>query len=86
MRLFLSLALSRGEQLDTDFSIFDPVTFQSPDVPLESYILLSATAEYPVTENFSLTLRGENLFDETITDVVNTNQPGAGVFFGFKLR
>jgi len=75
-----------GEQLDTDFSIFDPVTFQSPDVPLDSYILLSATAEYPVTENFSLTLRGENLFDETITDVVNTNQPGAGVFFGFKLR
>jgi len=75
-----------GEQLDTDFSVFDPVTFQSPDVPLDAYILLSATAEYPVTKNFSLTLRGENLFDETITDVVNTNQPGAGVFFGFKLR
>jgi len=75
-----------GEQLDTDFSTFDPVTFQSPDVPLDSYILLSATAEYPVTENLSLTLRGENLFDETVTDVVNTNQPGAGVFFGFKLR
>jgi len=75
-----------GEQLDTDFSIFDPVTFQSPNVPLDSYVLLSATAEYPITDHFSLTLRGENLFDETITDVVNTNQPGAGVFFGFKLR
>ena len=75
-----------GQQLDTDFSAFDPVTFQSPDVPLDSYVLLSVTAEYPVTQNFSLTLRGENLFDETITDVVNTNQPGAGVFFGFKLR
>jgi len=57
-----------GEQLDTDFSVFDPVTFQSPDVPLDAYILLSATAEYPVTKNFSLTLRGENLFDETITE------------------
>jgi len=75
-----------GEQLDTDFSIFDPVTFASPDVPLDSYFLLSATAEYPLTENISLTFRGENLLDETITDVVGFNQPGAGVFFGFKLR
>ena len=75
-----------GEQLDTDFSIFDPVTFQSPDVPLDSYILLSATAEYPISDNLSVTLRGENLLDETVTDVVNTFQPGAGVFVGFKLH
>jgi len=75
-----------GEQLDTDFGTFDPVTFQSPDVPLDSYILLTATAEYPVSENFSLTFRGENLLDETTTDVFGFNQPGASVFFGFKLR
>ena len=75
-----------GEQLDTDFSTFDPVTFASPDVPLDSYILFSATAEYPVTENLSITLRGENLFDETVTDVFGSNQPGAGVFIGFRLR
>jgi len=75
-----------GEQLDTDFGTFDPVTFASPDVPLDSYILFSATAEYPVTDNLSLTLRGENLFDETVTDVFGSNQPGAGVFIGFRLR
>ncbi|MEP1230917.1 MAG: TonB-dependent receptor [Litorimonas sp.] len=75
-----------GEQLDTDFSTFDPVTFASPDVPLDSYFLFSATAEYPVTDNLSLTLRGENLFDETVTDVFGSNQPGAGVFIGFRIR
>ena len=75
-----------GEQLDTDFSIFDPVTFQSPDVSLDSYFLLSLTAEYPVADNISLTFRGDNLLDETLTDVIGFNQPGAGVFFGFKIR
>jgi len=75
-----------GEQLDIDFGTFDPVTFQSPVVALDSYFLLSATAEYPVTDNLSLTLRGENLLDETTTDVFGFNQPGAGVFVGFKLR
>lgn len=75
-----------GEQLDTDFGTFDPVTFASPDIELDSYILLSVSAEYPVTNYLSLTFRGDNLLDETITDVIGFNQPGAGVFFGFKLR
>ena len=70
-----------GEQNDVNFGVFP-----GEIVTLDSYILLSATAEYPVTKNLSLTLRGENLFDETITDVFGFNQPGAGVFIGFRLR
>ncbi len=68
-----------GEQLDTDFG-----TFQT--VELDSYWLLSASADYPLTERISLTLRGENLLDETVTDVFGFNGPGAGVFIGLRLR
>ncbi len=68
-----------GEQMDTDFG-----TFQT--VALDPYTLVSATAEYPVTERLSLTLRGENLLDETVTDVFGFNGPGAGVFIGVRVR
>ena len=68
-----------GEQGDTDFG-----TFQAVD--LDPYWLVSATAELPVSERLSLTLRGENLLDEEITDVFGYNSRGAGVFIGLKLR
>ena len=68
-----------GEQLDTDFG-----TFQT--VELEPYWLVSATVEYPLNERLSLTLRGDNLLDQTVTDVFGFHAPGAGVFVGLKLR
>ncbi len=68
-----------GEQLDTDFGSFQAVT-------LDAYTLVSATAEYPVTDRLSVTLRGENLLDETVTDVFGYNGPGASVLFGVKVR
>jgi vitamin B12 transporter len=70
-----------GAQDDFNFG-----TFPAQRVTLDSYILASASAEYPVSSNFSLTLRGENLFDERAVDVLGFNGPGAGVFIGFKLR
>lgn len=70
-----------GDQDDFNFG-----TFPAQRINLDAYVLLSATAEYPVTDKLSLTLRGENLFDETVTDVFGSNQTGAGVFIGFKLR
>lgn len=80
--LRLGLALDHvGEQGDFDFG-----TFPSRLVALEAYTLASLTAEYPLTERFAVTLRGENLLDETATDVFGYNGPGAGVFVGLKLR
>ncbi len=70
-----------GEQDDFNFG-----TFPATRVTLESYILASLTAEYPVSDRISLTLRGENLFDEAAVDVLGFNAPGAGVFVGLKLR
>ena len=80
--LRLGLALDHvGEQGDFDFG-----PFPSRLVALEAYTLASLTAEYPLTERLAVTLRGENLLDETATDVFGYNGPGAGVFVGLKLR
>jgi vitamin B12 transporter len=70
-----------GEQDDFNFGVFP-----QERVTLDSYVLLSATAEWPLTERISLTLRGENLLDEEATDVFGYANPGAAGFIGLKLR
>lgn len=70
-----------GEQGDTDFG-----PFPARAVSLDAYTLASITAEYPLTERIAITLRGENIFDETAIDVYGYNGPGAGVFVGLKLK
>ncbi|MGB0907632.1 MAG: TonB-dependent receptor plug domain-containing protein [Maricaulaceae bacterium] len=70
-----------GSQDDLNFG-----TFPAQRVNLDSYALVSASVEYPVLDRLSLTLRGENLLDEKVTDVFGYNGTGAGVFFGFKIR
>jgi len=80
--LRLGLALDHvGEQGDFDFG-----PFPSRLVALDAYTLATLTAEYPVTDRIAVTLRGENLLDETATDVFGYNGPGAGVFVGLKLK
>ncbi len=80
--LRLGLALDHvGEQGDFDFGFFP-----SPLVALDAYTLASLTAEYPVTDRIAVTLRGENLLDETAVDVFGYNGPGAGAFVGLKLK
>lgn len=80
--LRLGLALDHvGAQGDFDFG-----PFPSRLVALDAYTLASLTAEYPLTERIALTLRGENLLDETAIDVFGYNGPGAGVFVGLKLQ
>lgn len=70
-----------GEQDDFNFG-----AFPAERVTLDSYTLFSLSGEYPVSDTLSLTLRGENLFDEEATDVFGYNSTGAGVFIGLKLR
>lgn len=70
-----------GDQGDTDFG-----PFPARPVTLGAYTLASVTAEYPLTERIAVTLRGENIFDETATDIYGYNGPGAGVFIGLKLK
>lgn len=70
-----------GAQDDFNFG-----TFPASRKKLGSYALLSATAEYPLSDRVSVTLRGENLLDEGVQDLFGYNGTGAGVFAGFKLR
>lgn len=70
-----------GKQGDRDFG-----SFPARDVSLGAYTLASLTAEYLLTEKIAITLRAENLFDQTAVDVYGYNGPGAGVFAGLKLR
>ena len=65
---------------------FNFATFPAAREALSSYVLLSATAQYPISEKLALTLRGENLLDETSIDVFGSNRPGAGLFIGFKIQ
>ena len=70
-----------GEQDDFDFG-----SYPSRRLTLDAYTLFSASLEFPLTERMALTLRGENLFDETATDVYGYETPGAAAFIGLKLR
>ena len=70
-----------GEQDDFNFG-----TFPSTRETLDAYVLASLTAEFPVTDRLAITLRGENLFDEEVTDVFGYHGTGAGAFIGLKLR
>ncbi len=80
--LRLGFALDHvGEQGDFDFG-----PFPSRLVSLDAYTLASLTAEYPLTDRIAVSLRSENVLDETATDVFGYNGPGAGVFMGLKLR
>ncbi|MGH1422165.1 MAG: TonB-dependent receptor plug domain-containing protein [Hyphomonas sp.] len=68
-----------GKQGDTDFGTFSAVT-------IDSYTLASARFELPFAERASFTVRGENLFDETSTDVFGYHAPGAGIYVGLTFR
>lgn len=68
-----------GPTPDTDFG-----TFQRVEVG--DYTLFGVSGEWPLNERVSLTVRGENLFDQEVRDVFGFAQPGAGVFVGVRLR
>jgi len=64
-----------GSQLDTDFAIFS-------NIELDSFTLLGANIRYDVNDIVSLSVRGENLFDEDYQEVIGFTAPGRTVFVG----
>ena len=53
---------------------------------LQTYALLSASLDVPVTDRFAITFRGENLADSAAQDVFGINRTGAAGFIGIRLR
>lgn len=70
-----------GEQNDTNFG-----TFPATPVELQTYALLSASLDVPVTDRMSITFRGENLADSAAQDIFGFNRTGAAGFIGIRLR
>ncbi|MBO6796485.1 TonB-dependent siderophore receptor [Maricaulis sp.] len=68
-----------GEQGDTDFGTFTPVT-------LDAYTLVSGQISRRIGENFSLYVRGENLLDEEYQDVFGYHTRGRGAFIGVRFN
>lgn len=70
-----------GEQTDLNFG-----TFPASTVELQTYALLSASLDIPVTERLAITVRGENLADSAAQDVFGFNRTGAAGFIGLRFR
>ena len=70
-----------GAQDDFNFG-----AFPAQRVTLSDYVLLSANLTYPLTHRLAVTLRGENLLNQTVQDLFSYNNTGAGVFIGFTLK
>ncbi|MGV6802460.1 MAG: TonB-dependent receptor [bacterium] len=76
---FAGLALDYvGEQKDFFFS------YPIEEVTLDAYVLLSANWHYPLSEQFAVSLRGENLLNEDVMDIFGYHQSGTGVFAGIE--
>jgi vitamin B12 transporter len=54
--------------------------------PLDGRAVLNLAARYAVMEELTLTLRGQNVFDERYSDAVGFNAPRAGVYAGAEWR
>ena len=79
-KLNLTLSVDHtGSQIDTDFAVFAPVT-------LDAFTLVGLNASYDVTDQWALTLRGENLLDEDYQEVVGYASQGRGIFAGLRAR
>jgi vitamin B12 transporter len=75
-----------GKRKDTDFDVFDPITFQSPVVTLGSYVLAGARIAYAITPNIEAFGRIENAFDDKYQDAVGYATPGRTVYGGIRVR
>ena len=70
-----------GEQLDSDFA-----TFPATTVELEAFTLIGANISYDINDIITLSVRGENLFDEDYQEVVGFNAPGRQIFGGIRAK
>ncbi len=67
-----------GEQRDTDFSTFSPVT-------LDDHVLGHIAARFELRPGVDLTARVENLFDQNYQEVFGFANPGIGAWVGVRL-
>ncbi len=83
-RAYLNLNVNfTGEQLDT---FYDPTTFVSSNVPLDSYTVVDLAGGWRLTDALELTARVSNLTDEDYEEVLGYARPGVAFYGGLRGR
>lgn len=72
-----------GGQLD---SFFDPATFISAAVPLDSFTVVDLAGAWRLTDTLELTARVANLTDEDYEEVLGYARPGIAYYAGLRGR
>lgn len=72
-----------GDQLDT---FFDPVTFVSEQVELDSYLVADLAGAWRLTDSLELVARITNLTDEHYQEVLGFARPGRAYYGGLRGR
>lgn len=72
-----------GEQLDL---FFDPITFVSETIKLDSYTVVDLAGAWRLTKALELVGRVSNLTDEEYEEVLGFVRPGRGVYAGLRGR
>ena len=65
-----------GSQIDTDFATFSKVE-------LDAFTLVGLNVRYKLNDIVTLSVRGDNLLDETYQEVVGYASQGRGIYAGF---
>ncbi len=73
----------QDDQLDV---FFDPATFESSNVTLDSYTTVDLTFSWQLNTTVQLYAKAQNLFDESYEEVLGYARPGAAVYAGVKAR
>ena len=72
-----------GKQLDV---FFDPSTFVSTNVELDSYTVTDLAGSFRLTKSLELVARVSNLTDEDYQEVLGFGRPGRGYYGGIRGR
>lgn len=70
---------------DAEDVFFPPWPMPSEIVTLDSYVLVTASVQVPITEGAQLFARVENAFDASYEDVFGFATPGAAVYGGLRV-
>lgn len=73
----------QDDQLDV---FFDPATFVSSNVKLDSFTTFDLTFSWQLNKNIQLFVKGQNLLDEEYEEVLGYARPGAAYSIGLKSR
>lgn len=72
-----------GSQLDV---FYDPVTYQSSQVDIDSYVVADLAASWKLTPSLELTGRVSNLFDKHYEEILGFVRPGRAIYGGIRGR